>query len=89
MSMIETKKNKIKDSLNKTKKKRKSQSAVIIKTKIDSDRLNSNTVTIFLIATLVLYPVGDIIRSHFSALQREKYQVKCIFLQARSHQLPG
>ena len=45
MSMIETKKNKIKDSLNKTKKKRKSQSAVIIKTKIDSDRLNSNTVT--------------------------------------------
>ena len=43
--MIETKKNKIKDSLNKTKKKRKSQSAVIIKTKIDSDRLNNNTVT--------------------------------------------
>ena len=45
MSMIETKKNKIKDSLNKTKKKRKSQSAVIIKTKIDNDKLNSNTVT--------------------------------------------
>ena len=45
MSMIETKKNKIKDSLNKTKKKRKSQSAVIIKTKIDSDKLNNNTVT--------------------------------------------
>ena len=43
--MIETKKNKIKDSLNKTKKKRKSQSAVIIKTKIDSDKLNNNTVT--------------------------------------------
>ncbi len=45
MSMIETKKNKIKDSLNKTKKKRKSQSAVIIKTKIDSDKLNNNTRT--------------------------------------------
>ena len=45
MNMIETKKNKIKDSLNKTKKKRKSQSAVIIKTKIDSDKLNNNTVT--------------------------------------------
>ena len=45
MSMIETKKNKIKDSLNKTKEKRKSQSAVIIKTKIDNDKLNSNTVT--------------------------------------------
>ena len=43
--MIETKKNKIKDSLNKTKKKRKSQSAVIIKTKIDSDKLNNNTRT--------------------------------------------
>ena len=45
MNMIETKKNKIKDSLNKTKKKRKSQSAVIIKTKIDSDKLNNNTRT--------------------------------------------
>ena len=45
MSMIETKKNKIKDSLNKTKKKRKSQPAVIIKTKIDSDKLNNNTRT--------------------------------------------
>ena len=41
----EKQKNKIKDSLNKTKKKRKSQSAVIIKTKIDSDKLNNNTVT--------------------------------------------
>ena len=45
MSMIETKKNKIKDSLNKTKKKRKSQIAVIIKTKLDNDKLNNNTVT--------------------------------------------
>ena len=43
--MIETKKNKIKDSLNKTKKKRKSQIAVIIKTKLDNDKLNNNTVT--------------------------------------------
>ena len=43
MNMIEARKNKIKDSLNKTKIKRKSKSAVIIKTKIDSDRLNTNT----------------------------------------------
>ncbi len=43
MSMIETKKNKIKDSLNKTKIKRKSQTVSIIKTKIDSDKLNRNT----------------------------------------------
>ena len=38
---------KLKNRLNteQTKKKRKSQSAVIIKTKIDSDKLNNNTRT--------------------------------------------
>ncbi len=41
--MIETKNNKIKDSLNKTKIKRKSQTVFIIKTKIDTDKLNRNT----------------------------------------------
>ncbi len=43
MIMIETKNNKIKDSLNKTKIKRKSQTVFIIKTKIDTDKLNRNT----------------------------------------------
>ena len=41
--MLASKKNKIKDSLNKTKIKRKSQTVSIIKTKIDSDKLNRNT----------------------------------------------
>ena len=44
--MLASKKNKIKDSLNKTKIKRKSQTVSIIKTKIDSDKLNRNTVVI-------------------------------------------
>ncbi len=43
MNMLASKKNKIKDSLNKTKIKRKSQTVSIIKTKIDSDKLNRNT----------------------------------------------
>ena len=43
MNMIEARKNKIKDSLNKTKERRKSQSAAIIKAKLDSDQLNTNT----------------------------------------------
>ncbi|MFG1390246.1 MAG: RNA-guided endonuclease TnpB family protein, partial [Acidiplasma aeolicum] len=43
---MEAKKNKIKDSLNKTKERRKSQSAVIIKAKIDSDKLNTSTLRI-------------------------------------------
>ncbi len=42
----EEKNNKIKDSLNKTKNKRKSQEIAIIKTKIDNDKLNKNTVKI-------------------------------------------
>ena len=46
MNMLASKKNKIKDSLNKTKIKRKSQTVSIIKTKIDSDKLNRNTVVI-------------------------------------------
>ncbi|WP_231563393.1 transposase [Acidiplasma sp. MBA-1] len=46
MNMIEARKNKIKDSLNKTKIKRKSQSAVIIKAKLDSDKLNTSTLRI-------------------------------------------
>ena len=46
MNMIEARKNKIKDSLNKTKERRKSQSAVIIKAKIDSDKLNTSTLRI-------------------------------------------
>ncbi len=43
MNMLASKKNKIKDSLNKTKIKRKSQTVSIIKIKIDSDKLNRNT----------------------------------------------
>ena len=46
MNMLASKKNKIKDSLNKTKIKRKSQTVSIIKTNIDSDKLNRNTVVI-------------------------------------------
>ncbi len=42
----EEKKNKIKDSLNKTKEKRKSQEIAIIKTKLDYDKLNKNTLKI-------------------------------------------
>ena len=42
----EEKKNKIKNSLNKTKEKRKSQTIKIIKTKIDNDKLNKNTLKI-------------------------------------------
>ena len=43
MNMLASKKNKIKDLLNKTKIKRKSQTVSIIKVKIDSDKLNRNT----------------------------------------------
>jgi putative transposase len=41
--MIESKKNKIKNSLNKTKNKRKSQEITIIKTKVDYSKLNRKT----------------------------------------------
>ncbi len=42
----EEKKNKIKNSLNKTKEKRKNQAITIIKTNIDNDKLNKKTINI-------------------------------------------
>ncbi len=43
MNRIKVKNNIIKDKVNKTKERGKYQPAVIIKTKIDSDKLNINT----------------------------------------------
>jgi putative transposase len=44
--MIETKRNKIKNSLRITKERRKTQDVTVLKLKIDNDKLNNNTVKI-------------------------------------------
>ena len=50
--MIEEKRNKIKNSLRITRERRKTQDVIILKLKIDNDKLNNNTIkalnTIFL-----------------------------------------
>ena len=42
--MIETKRNKIKNSLRITRERRKTQDVIILKLKIDNDKLNNNTI---------------------------------------------
>lgn len=44
MSMIEAKKNKIKNSLRITKERRKTQDVIVLKLKVDNDKLNNKSI---------------------------------------------